>query len=93
MSILKISSVVGAIVTLCAAGYFMFAHYASSQETTKRSKSTKEIVIELKEIHLKQDTADEARVRLLTELCLSGKIKDRDDCAKVGVKIDEPITE
>jgi hypothetical protein len=89
MTITKIASIVGAVVTISAAGYFIFAHYASSQETTKRSKSTEEIVIELKEIHLKQDTADEAREKLLLELCLSGKIEDQDECAKVGVKIDE----
>ena len=89
MSLLKISSYVGAVVTICAAGYFMFVHFASSQETAERSKSTAEIVGELQAIRIQQATAEEAEKKTITELCLSHKLKDPVICAKVGVEVDE----
>lgn len=87
--VLKISKWLGAICSIIAAGWFLFLHFDSSADTEQRSKDTAEIVEELKEIHLKQQSADEAKKAQLTEWCLSGKVKDQSECAKVGIKLNE----
>ncbi len=89
MDVMKLSKLVGALVTVIGVGWFMFAHFASSQETERTAETNKAYIEQLRDIHINQDTADEATSALTLELCLNGKLTDRNDCAKVGVKVKE----
>lgn len=86
---MKVSKLVGAGVTIIGVGFFMFTHFASSEETAKKAATNEAYIEQLREIHISQDTAFEATRALTLELCLNGKLTDRNDCAKVGVKVEK----
>lgn len=72
-----------------AALYFMFGHFADAKETSERAKSNETIVQELAAIRLNQATEERAKSDRDRELCIAGKLTDRDDCAAVGVEVKE----
>ena len=85
---MKISKLLGAGVTIIGVGFFMFTHFASSAETAATAEVNKAYIEQLRDIHINQDTADEATRALTLEMCLNGKLIDKNDCAKVGVKVE-----
>ncbi len=83
--IYKIARAAGAVTAIVVVGYVFFDTYSAAQE----AKSTKEIVDQLQEIHIKENTAEQAEIELTRKLCIAKKLKDIDDCAEVGIEIDE----
>ena len=83
--VLKTAKYIGAAITLLGASWFMFGHFDSSADTENRSKENAKVVKELQEIKIRQDTAEQARDKLTKEYCLSNKLEDIEECAKVGV--------
>ena len=82
----KAAKNVGYATTIVVAGWVVYAHFASSEETTTRSINTEKVVKELQAIHIKQNTAEEAKTLQTREYCLACLIKDKLECAKVGVE-------
>jgi uncharacterized membrane protein len=87
--IIKIAKWAGAIVSIVVVVAFGLNHISSSQETEDKANINEAYIEQLRDIHISQDTADEAKASLTKELCLNEKLKDKDECAKVGVKVNE----
>ena len=87
--ILKIAKWAGAVVSIVIVVGFGLDHYASSQETEVKAATNEKYIDQLRDIHIAQDTAEQAEEKMLKELCLNEKLKDKDECAKVGVRVSE----
>lgn len=73
---------VGAWLTLLPLAYgiwWLAGHVAHAEDQTTEQAVLKEAVIELKAIHVKMATVEEAEAALLEKLCRTGKLKS-DDC-------------
>lgn len=82
-ALLRYAKYVAAVTIVVTGGGFFYSHFASSQETEDRSRSTERIVNELQEIKLKQASADE-QMRNMCEACV---VTDKMECAKLGVNV------
>ena len=82
------STALGVTLTTIGMGWFMFNHFAQAEETAVLAQNNAAVVDELQKIRRKESSAAEAKRELLVTLCLSGRLKDRDDCASVGVRVD-----
>lgn len=85
----------GAIVTICAGalwGGAFFWDAKSIHAQTQDNQRTIEQLVEFQRGVVAEKEADIKAKRqveqALRELCLSGKLKDKAECAKVGVRLD-----
>ena len=79
----KIGAVIGVLVPVSAAIWYVATHEAFAQEEAQKQKTMEEAVQELVAIRVQQDTVEQAERTLKLKLCADGKLEGS-DCIKEG---------
>jgi len=84
-NVLKVAGLVAAITPLFGLSWYFFDQNARAQttqervvEAEKKQETLEEVVKTLKEIHVRQDTVQQAEERMKQKLCAEGKLTGAD---------------
>ncbi len=74
----KIGSALGLLAVLVPTVWYFASQDALAQATAEKTETLEEVVKTLKDIHVQQVTAKQAKKALKAKLCAEGKLKGAD---------------
>jgi hypothetical protein len=74
----KIGAVLGVLVPVAGFVWYLATHDAFANEESKKQKTMSEAVQMLTEIHVRQETVEQAEKNLKLRLCADGKLVGAD---------------
>lgn len=74
----KIATVLGVLAVLVPAVWFFADLSASAEGSERKTETLEQAVKKLTDIHVRQETVEQAEKRLKAKLCSEGKLKPED---------------